>query len=154
MDLKLLSRYLEEKEGRRYFVYDDATGKTLVAGMTLIGNPTIGVGRCLNKKGISDHEADIFLANDCLYFVECANKYSWFLILDKYRQVAICSMIFQLGEKGFSEFHDMIIAMENCDYPNAYKNGKDSVWYHKFPVRAEETLHIILSGVLPLCASS
>lgn len=42
-------------EGKRAFLYDDDTGLPLTDGMTIRGNPTIGYGRALNKRPLSDN---------------------------------------------------------------------------------------------------
>ena len=54
-------------EGVRLAVYDDATGKPIVAGDTVQGNPTIGVGRLLtDDRGITEDEVMMLLRNDQL----------------------------------------------------------------------------------------
>jgi lysozyme len=55
---------LEREEGLRLAVYDDATGKPLLPGMKVVGHPTIGIGRCLDRKGITEAEARALLEND------------------------------------------------------------------------------------------
>ena len=62
--LELLEQELLGDEGERLFVYDDATGRPVGKGSTLIGNPTIGVGRCLSTRGITRAESRALLGND------------------------------------------------------------------------------------------
>ena len=50
------------KVGHAHVVYDDATGKPIRAGDTLIGHPTLGFGRNLSGKGIEDDEAEVMEA--------------------------------------------------------------------------------------------
>ena len=45
---------LQSQESYRRFVYDDATGREIVPGYTVQGNPTICYGRNLIAQGISD----------------------------------------------------------------------------------------------------
>ena len=45
MDDKKLSVMITDHEGLKLKVYDDGNGEELIAGDTLIGHPTIGVGR-------------------------------------------------------------------------------------------------------------
>jgi hypothetical protein len=49
-DLLEYARYTGDFEGRREWVYDDATGKRLYPGENPRGNRTIGVGHCLERK--------------------------------------------------------------------------------------------------------
>ena len=53
-------------EGVKYRVYDDANGKEIKAGDTLVGHPTIGVGRNIasDGPGITKDEIDYLLSND------------------------------------------------------------------------------------------
>lgn len=64
MDKALIRDDLKRDEGFRGRVYDDATGKYLAPGDTLVGNPTIAYGRELARNGISEVEAEILLADD------------------------------------------------------------------------------------------
>ena len=47
MNIAKVADQLKRHEGVRLAVYDDATGKPVHAGDTLVGHPTIGVGRLL-----------------------------------------------------------------------------------------------------------
>ena len=53
-------------EGMRLKVYDDANGNEIRAGDTLVGHPTIGVGRNIagDGLGITEEEAKMLLSND------------------------------------------------------------------------------------------
>ena len=52
-DVSAMVEQLIPEESERYFVYDDATGKTILKGSTVVGNPTIGIGRNLSGEGLS-----------------------------------------------------------------------------------------------------
>ena len=56
---------LKLDEGFREKVYDDANGKTIMHGSGN-GNPTIGYGRNLVGRGITEAEAEMLLTNDLL----------------------------------------------------------------------------------------
>jgi hypothetical protein len=53
-------------EGVKYRVYDDANGKEIKAGDTLVGHPTIGVGRNVASDGLglTIDEINFILVND------------------------------------------------------------------------------------------
>lgn len=81
MNTELLRADLRRDEGRRLRLYDDATGKDLKAGDTIVGNPTIGDGVNL-AEGIADAEADLLtvyrisqkkadLDRECPWWVKC-----------------------------------------------------------------------------------
>jgi hypothetical protein len=53
-----------EYAGERLFVYDSATGEPVAAGDTLVGNPVIGYGRDLARRGITSAEATVMLHGD------------------------------------------------------------------------------------------
>jgi hypothetical protein len=55
---------LQDDEGTRLFVYDDATGAAITKGSHVIGWPTVATGRNLAGKGVSATEACMMLAND------------------------------------------------------------------------------------------
>ena len=61
-----LLKMLTLHEGLKLKVYDDANGKELKAGDTLIGHPTIGVGRNVASDGlgINEEEANFLLMGD------------------------------------------------------------------------------------------
>lgn len=54
------------EEGKRNFVYDDATGHAIGPGTHCVGHPTIGVGRALDVHGISMSEGQLLNAHDAL----------------------------------------------------------------------------------------
>lgn len=55
---------LTGEEGKRRFVYDDATGAPLSPGVLCKGHPTVGIGRALDVHGISVVEGQLLRAND------------------------------------------------------------------------------------------
>lgn len=120
---------LIEDEGLKLKVYDDATGRPIGPGDKLIGNPTIGVGRCLNKNGISQTEALALLDNDLARITnQAASSFSWFGRLSLNRQNVILSMIFNMGMGGFVEFKDMIESIKHDDFESAAAEMLDSKW--------------------------
>ena len=93
---------IERHEGRRLKAYVCPGGKT-----------TIGVGRNLEDKGLSDAEVDHLLRND---IAECTSGLlavfgAGFRDYSPARQAALISMRFQLGPGGFLGFARMISAI-------------------------------------------
>jgi hypothetical protein len=86
---------LDVDEAKRLRVYDDATGLPIVKGTLVKGNPTIGVGRNLAMRGITDAEADILLIDDMEALEEdLAPLLPWLPSLSARRQCAVYSLYF------------------------------------------------------------
>lgn len=86
---------LSGDEGERLRVYDDKTGKPIVAGTLVVGNPTIGKGRNLASRGISSAESESFLANDMAALeTDLAPLLPWLPSLSPNRQCAVYSLYF------------------------------------------------------------
>ena len=137
--LKFMALYLLKKqEGVRKHVYKCTEGYD-----------TIGVGRNVSKYGLGlrDSEIDFMLTNDIEYFYdELETRYSFFSDLSKERKLALMSMAFQLGMKGFSKFVKMLEALEEGDYDRASSEMLLSKWAKQTPNRAMELARIIQTG--------
>lgn len=144
----MLEQRLRQDERERLCVYDDATGKQLVPGMTLQGHPTIGVGRALDTKGLSQREVDFLLTSDIYEVQDIAEKhFDWYDGLSDNRKVVILSMLFQLGLGGVQGFHEFLLAVEHRNWSRAAAEMRDSHWYKQTPARAERLAVQMETGV-------
>lgn len=135
-------------EGVRLAVYDDATGKPIVAGDMVQGNPTIGVGRLLtDDRGITEDEVMLLLKNDLTWVAEKAQTYGFWNKLDSARQMVIMGMIFNMGNR-FDQFKKMIAALEVGDYEEASVQMLDSRWAKIVKGRAVELAEQMRTGVV------
>ena len=135
-------------EGVRLAVYDDATGKPIVAGDMVQGNPTIGVGRLLtDDRGITEDEVMLLLKNDLTWVAEKAQTYGFWNKLDSARQMVIMGMIFNMGNR-FDQFKKMIAALEVGDYEEASVQMLDSRWAEIVKGRAVELSEQMRTGVV------
>lgn len=135
-------------EGVRLAVYDDATGKPIVAGDTVQGNPTIGVGRLLtDDRGITEDEVMMLLRNDLTWVAKKAESYGFWHRLDSARQMVIMGMIFNMGNR-FDQFKKMIAALEVGDYIEASAQMLDSRWAKTVKGRAVELAEQMRTGVV------
>ena len=103
------------------------------------GKLTIGVGRNLEDKGISQKEAVFLLKNDideCIADLEELFKEKFDSFPDQVKMVLI-DMRFNLGAAGFRSFRKMIKAVNESDFDKASKEMKDSNWYSQVGKRAE-----------------
>jgi lysozyme len=110
---------------------------------------TIGVGRCLDTRGISESEA-LFLFNNDLQDVKlAAKKYHWFDELTEVRQAAIMDLLFNLGPDKFAGFRNFIQAMSLKQYTWAVSELKDSLWFKQVGRRGPRICSMILSNEWP-----
>lgn len=140
MDLARLCEDIKREEGAvklhgRHVVYDDATGKPAKG----TGKLTIGYGRNLEERGISDREAEAMLRAD----VEHAAHYAQQLVsvgawaaMGEIRREVLTQMVFQLGFHGTRKFGRMLAAIERGDYAAAAREMIDSNWYRQTTARA------------------
>lgn len=134
-----LKQLLVQHEACKLYPYSDSVGKL-----------TIGVGRNLSDRGISEMEAFYLLDDDMSYFYgKLLHFLPWFSKLDENRQIALCDMCFNLGVQGFLNFHDTIAALESGNYVLAADHMMESLWAAQVGERATCLANIIRTGELP-----
>jgi lysozyme len=115
-----------------------------------VGKLTIGVGRNLSDRGISEIEALYLLDDDMAYFYgKLLHFLPWFSKLDENRQIALCDFCFNVGVQGFLNFHETIAALEAGDYEKAAEHMLASKWAEQVKERAICLANIIRTGELP-----
>lgn len=132
---------LEHDEGVRYKLYKDQNGHW-----------SVGVGRNVDAKGFSEQDIFVMLEEDVREAWNSAIKIlgkEFFLSLSQTRQLAILNMVFQLGEKGFSDFHQTIRAIKEGRWEDAAAHGADSLWAFQVPARAKRVLLMLAKDVVP-----
>lgn len=93
-----LRQELRGDEGEVLHVYDDKTGRPIGPGTAVIGNPSIGVGRNLTGRGLTQAEAELLLSNDIAACeAELAPGLPWITSLSPARQTVIYSLYFNTG---------------------------------------------------------
>jgi lysozyme len=111
------------------------------------GYLTIGVGRNIEERGLSDDEIDFLLDNDVQIVVdELGRTYDWFFDLSEVRQRVIADMVFNLGLPRFSQFKNMIAAIEAEDYVQASNEMMDSRWAEQVGLRASRLAEMMETG--------
>lgn len=99
---------------------------------------TIGVGRNLEAKGISEDEAMFMLDNDIKEAKDGARRLiRTFDVLSDDRKIVIVSMVFQMGVSGVSKFRNMIKCIEMQSFDIAATEMLDSIWAKQTPNRAK-----------------
>jgi lysozyme len=148
LDVDALAEELYEEEAERLKVYDDKTGKSLHPGMTLVGHPTIGIGRCLDTNGITAEESKMLQRNDIVSkSEELYALVPWMANLDDVRQRVFIEMAFQMGVHGLVAFHDTLTAAAAGDYAKAEACMLESEWAKETPARAERMAKRMRTGI-------
>lgn len=147
VDLAKLTSDLCADEGFRLKVYDDATGKPIGPGSTLIGHPTIGIGRALDTQGVSGAEAAFLLTNNERSTIAAlGHLLPWLSTLDEVRQRVLVEMAFNMGVAGLLGFHSMLASVQSADYERASTSMLLSQWAKEVPVRARKLALRMSSG--------
>ena len=149
LDLGLFERLIRHDEGVRSYVYDDATGKPIGPGTTVVGNPTIGAGRNVGPSGpgLRDDEIDAMLTNDASHYEDQARTFDWYATLDPIRATVICCMVFNIGLRGFQEFHRLHAAIKAGNWEDAAAEMLDSRWSNQVGERAHRLSEMMRLGV-------
>jgi lysozyme len=147
-DKVMLLAWLIQDEDQKLFVYDDATGKPLLPGMTLIGHPSVGIGRALDRKGLSKAET-VYLCDNDMDGVdqELSTAFEWFEQLDAVRATVLASMAFNMGLNGLAAFHNMLTAVQQGKYAQAAEEMLASKWAVQVGDRAKRLASRMRTGL-------
>jgi lysozyme len=133
MNIDKLRNQLIVDEGLRLKAYRDSVGKL-----------TIGVGRNLDDKGISEAEAAVLLENDIAEHVALLDaRLPWWRKLDEVRQNALANMAFNLGIEGLLGFTNSLALLERGEYEKAAANLAMSKWAKQVGPRADRIIAVI-----------
>jgi lysozyme len=117
---------MEQFEGRRNKLYDDATGKTIAHAADAKGFPTIGVGHLVSKtdksydgKTLSDAEIDALFAADVKWAEDIINGLG--LPLKQNQFDALVSFVYNVGP-GKKGVKDGLITLRNGDPSSVLRN--------------------------------
>jgi len=136
MDSKKLIEELKRDEGVKLFPYKCSANKL-----------TIGVGRNIEERGITEDEANYLLKNDLTMCIEEVESiFTWYPYLTDSRKRVIVNMVFNLGLSRFLNFKKFIDAMEQKDYETAGKEMLDSKWAKQVGDRAKRLKQMIVEG--------
>ncbi|MDB5369814.1 MAG: phage related lysozyme [Roseomonas sp.] len=128
-------------------VYDDATGKPLLPGMTVVGHPTIGIGRCLDRKGITEAEARSLLENDLAEVrAQVAQALPWSTRLTEARQVVLQAMAFQMVIAGLLAFKNTLAMVRAGDYAGGAAGMLNFLWAKQTPTRTKRMVNMMNEG--------
>lgn len=110
---------------------------------------TIGFGRNIEDRGISEAEADILLLNDLNdAAVELRKVITGWTELDDARRLALINMAYNLGVPRLLGFKKMLSALAKHDYNTAADEMLDSKWASQVGKRAQELAMQVRTGIL------
>jgi|TARA_R100001530_G_scaffold131035_2_gene102411 lysozyme len=136
MDIDRLITQLKVHEGVRSKVYLDTEGIE-----------TIGVGRNLKDRGLSDDEIELMLANDIRDFQEeVESAFPWWSGMDDVRQRVVVDMAFNMGLGSLSKFVNTLAHIENGRYEEASVEMLDSKWARQVGDRANVLSDMMKTG--------
>lgn len=131
-----LMEQLELHEGRRERAYRDS-----------LGNITVGVGRNLTGKGLSENEIDYLLANDIDETIANLNHYCpWWQQMTENRQLVLADMCFNMGWGQLSKFKNTLRDMEHERYAEAAARMLKSLWARQVGDRARKLAAMMEKG--------
>ena len=136
MDYMRLIAQLRKHEGVEHKPYTDTVGKL-----------TIGVGRNLDDRGLSDHEIDFLLQNDIQLVEEELDQW-WphWRSLNQTRQLVVADMMFNMGRPRLSQFKMFLAALQAADYEMASTEMLDSKWAGQVKGRATTLADMMSTG--------
>ena len=136
MDYMRLIAQLRKHEGVEHKPYTDTVGKL-----------TIGVGRNLDDRGLSDHEIDFLLQNDIRLVEEELDQW-WphWRSLNQTRQLVVADMMFNMGRPRLSQFKMFLAALQAANYEMASTEMLDSKWASQVKGRATTLADMMSTG--------
>jgi lysozyme len=137
LDRQKLKTQLISHEGKKTKVYKDS-----------LGVETIGVGRNLRDKGLSEDEINYLLDNDineCL--TDLKSFLPYFEDLDDTRQRVLLDMRFNLGPTRFRGFKNMLKAVKDSRFVDASNAMLNSKWAKQVKGRAKRLAKMMSDGI-------
>lgn len=127
---------LKLHEGYRRFPYLDS-----------LGILTIGYGRNLISRGLSQSESEMLLRNDLEdAWNQCRTSIPSFRRLDEVRCCVLTNMCFNIGIKSLLGFKKMLRALDQGNYELAAHEMLNSKWATQVSNRAIELSRQMLTG--------
>jgi lysozyme len=111
------------------------------------GIETIGVGRNLKDRGLTNDEIDFLLDGDIKICVkELEQTFDWYDDLDDIRKRVLIDMMFNLGMPRLKGFANMLKAIEAGAWKNAAVEMLDSKWAEQVGNRASRLSEMMETG--------
>ena len=136
MDKKRLYEQLELHEGKKSKPYKDTVGKL-----------TIGIGRNLDDRGITEEEIVFLLGTDVALVEKDLDKnLKWWRDMSEVRQRVLADMCFNLGITKLLTFKNTLEAMRTGRYNDAASGMLNSLWAKQVKGRAVRLANMMRTG--------
>jgi len=136
MNTDLLAQELERDEGKKNMLYRDS-----------LGIWSIGIGRNLQDRGLSDDEILYLLKNDMnIVFAALDTSLPWWRAMTENRQRALANMCFNLGINRLLGFKNTLLSMSQGDYAAAAAGMLASRWATQVGDRAKRLAAMMEQG--------
>lgn len=136
MIIDRLKKQLTFDEGKKNFPYTDSVGKL-----------TIGIGRNLADRGLTDSEIAFLLENDIKEVVQnLSTNLPWFNNLDDVRQEVLINMCFNMGWPKLSQFKNTLNLVKEGKYNEASIAMLNSLWAKQVGNRAVRLANMMKTG--------
>ena len=141
----LAASLIRRHEGCVLRIHDGTTGSPIGV---VNGRASIGYGRDLTVRGISQDEAELMLTNDIIAAERIAqafagNVWPW---LGEPRQAALIDLAHQLGEERLMALQSVQEALREARFESAASALLDSLWERQAPARAHELAELLRTG--------
>ena len=128
---------LVRDEGRRHLPYHDTAARL-----------SIGIGRNLTDKGITDAEIDFMFEHDLSDAADDLDRnIAWWRSLDAVRQRVMLNMTYNMGWPSFSMFARFFSAMRQSRWDDAAIEMISSRWATQVGDRAKRLEQMVRTGV-------
>lgn len=136
MKIDRLIKQLTIDEGKKNFPYTDSVGKL-----------TIGIGRNLADRGLTDEEIHFLLDNDVKEVIQqLSTNLPWFNNLDDVRQEVLINMCFNMGWGKLSQFKNTLNLIKEGKYNEASTAMLNSLWARQVGNRAIRLAKMMRTG--------
>ncbi len=146
--VKVKKKVVESKLTRQIMT-DEGFSKTLY--QCTEGFNTIGYGRNLDSKGLSETEAKMLFQNDLkAVILNVQNEFDftkWFKKLSLARKEVLYQMAYQMGFAGLLEFAAMFSWLETGNYDKAADEMTNSQWHRQTPLRCQRLARQMRTGI-------
>lgn len=144
----IVAPLVERHEGKRSHPYDDITGRTPVLASS--GKITIGIGRNLTDRGLSEAEILYLFNNDLDIAYNDAQRAvggaAAFGKLSLNRQAALIDMSLNLGLERLMGFRNTLLAVKEGRYNDAAAGMRSSKWAQQVGMRAQRLAQMMEAG--------
>mgnify|MGYP005998809109 CR=1 FL=1 len=133
--LKDLKERLIQEEGLRLKPYRCTANKL-----------TIGIGRNIEERGITEDEAMYLLNNDVeMVLDELYDNFNWLASIDVTARMILIDMAFNMGVPRLLNFKNTLRYLENKEYLKASVEMLDSRWAAQVGKRAKDLSNLMAS---------